>query len=59
LHDTLIKALNTPQVRSRLTDIAVEVIASTPQEYANRLRDEIAVWGKVVAAAGLKGKQVN
>jgi tripartite-type tricarboxylate transporter receptor subunit TctC len=59
LHGTLIKALNTPQVRARLTDIAVEVIGSTPQEYANRLREEMAVWGKVVAAAGLKGKQVN
>lgn len=59
LHDTLIKALNTPQIKSRLTDIAVEVIGSTPQEYANRLREEMAVWGKVVAAAGLKGKQVN
>ena len=59
LHSTLIKALNTPQVRSRLTDIAVEVIGSTPQEYANRLREEMAVWGKVVEAAGLKGKQIN
>ena len=59
LHDTLLKALNAPQTRARLTDIAVEVIGSTPQEYANRLREEMAVWGKVVAAAGLKGKQVN
>jgi tripartite-type tricarboxylate transporter receptor subunit TctC len=59
LHSTLIKALNTPQVRARLTDIAVEVIGSTPQEYANRLREEMAVWGKVVEAAGLKGKQIN
>ena len=59
LHDTLIKALNLPQVKSRLTDIAVEVIGSTPQEYASRLREEMAVWRKVVEAAGLKGKQVN
>jgi len=59
LHSTLVKALSAPPIRSRLTDIAVEVIGSTPQEYANRLREEMAVWGKVVAAAGLKGKQVN
>lgn len=59
LHGTLVKALNSPQVKARLTDIAVEVIGSTPQEYANRLREEMAVWGKVVAAAGLKGKSAN
>ncbi len=59
LHGTLVKALNLPHVRNRLTDIAVEVNGSTPQEYANRLREEMAIWGKVIAAAGLKGKQVN
>ena len=59
LHGTLVKALNTPHVKDRLTDIAVEVNGSTPQEYANRLREEMAIWGKVIEAAGLKGKQVN
>ncbi len=59
LHGTLVKALNLPQVRGRLTDIAVEVNGSTPQEYATRLREEMAIWGKVIDAAGLKGKQVN
>ncbi len=59
LHDTLLQALKSPQVRDRLTDIAVEVIASTPEEYARRLREEITTWGKVIQAAGLKGKQVN
>ena len=59
LHRTLVTALSLPQVRDRLTDIAVEVNGSTPQEYAHHLRAEMAIWGKVIAAAGLKGKQIN
>jgi tripartite-type tricarboxylate transporter receptor subunit TctC len=59
LHDTLVKAMSLPQVKERLTEIAVEITASTPEEYAQRLREEMAVWAKVVQAAGLKGKQVN
>ena len=59
MHSTLVRALNIPHVKDRLTEIAVEVEGSTPQEYASRLREEMATWAKVVQAAGLKGKQVN
>jgi tripartite-type tricarboxylate transporter receptor subunit TctC len=48
-----------PQVRDRLTEIAVEVIGSTPEEFTALMRQELATWGKVVEAAGLKGKQIN
>jgi tripartite-type tricarboxylate transporter receptor subunit TctC len=46
-------------VRDRLNDIAVEAIGSTPEEYTALLRRELATWGRVVEATGLKGKQIN
>ena len=34
--------------------IGVDVLGSTPAEYAKMLSDDYAKWGKVVAAAGIK-----
>ncbi|HXD51376.1 MAG TPA: tripartite tricarboxylate transporter substrate binding protein, partial [Burkholderiales bacterium] len=59
LHGSLVRALNIPHVKARLTEIAVEVNASTPAEFSSRLREEMATWSKVINAAGLKGMQVN
>lgn len=59
LHATLLQALKAPPMKDRLTEMAVEEIGSTPEEFSNRIREELATWGKVVKAAGLKGKQTN
>ena len=59
LHSSLTRALNIPHVKQRLSEIAVDVNASTPEAFSSRLREEMATWGKVVKAAGLKGMQVN
>ncbi len=56
LHDTLVGVLNTAEVRDRMTENALEVEHSTPEQFANFLRDEMATWGKVVKAAGLNSK---
>ena len=55
----MLQTLKLPQVRDRLTDIAVEVVGSTPEEFADLIRRELATWGKVVESAGLRGKQIN
>jgi tripartite-type tricarboxylate transporter receptor subunit TctC len=57
LHGTLTQALNAPAMRARLDEIAFEVNASTPEEFARHLRNETATWSKVVSAVGLRGKQ--
>lgn len=51
--DTL-RALAAPETKERLTALAVDVIGSTPQEFAALLRREYAQWGKVVKAAGIQ-----
>ena len=45
-----------PDFRERLSAQGAELIGSTPEEFSSRLRAEIATWGKVIKAAGLKGK---
>ena len=56
LHEKLVRVIDTPAMRSRLADMGFDVNASTPDEFAATLREEIATWRKVIDAAGLKGK---
>jgi tripartite-type tricarboxylate transporter receptor subunit TctC len=51
--DTL-RALAAPETKERLTALAVDVIGSTPEEFADLLKKEYAQWGRVVKAAGIK-----
>jgi tripartite-type tricarboxylate transporter receptor subunit TctC len=57
LQRELVRELNTPETKDRLTNLAVEGIGSTPDQFASLLREEWARWGKVIKAAGLKGMQ--
>ena len=56
LHATLVRTLNAPAMQSRLDDIGFEINASSPEEFTHHLRAEMATWGKVITAAGLKAK---
>jgi tripartite-type tricarboxylate transporter receptor subunit TctC len=52
LNETLVQTLTAPAMRARLTEIAFEVNASSPDAFAAHLRQEITTWSKVVAAVG-------
>jgi len=54
LHKETVRALNDPGVRERLQGLGAEIVASTPQQYAAYVRDEIAKWAKVIKAAGIR-----
>ncbi len=54
IHAALVKALNDPAVKENLAKQGAEVVASTPEEYDQFNRAEIAKWIKVAAAAGIK-----
>ena len=53
LNGAILKALAVNEMRERYEAMGLEVAGSTPQEYGNYLRDEIAKWRGVVAAAKL------
>lgn len=54
VHAALVKALNDPAVKDNLGKQGADVVASTPDEYDQFNRAEIAKWIKVVAQAGIK-----
>ncbi len=56
LHGTLVRTLNAAQMKELLIENAVEVHGSTPEQFASFLREEMATWGKVIKAAGLKNR---
>ncbi len=54
LNRELVRIMQTPDTKSRLARDATMVIASTPQEFAAYLKDEITKWAKVVKFSGAR-----
>jgi len=52
LNRATVEALNDPAVRKSLSDLGVEVGASTPQEFAAYIKSEIPKWAAVIKASG-------
>jgi tripartite-type tricarboxylate transporter receptor subunit TctC len=50
----LVRILNTPEVRQRLTDIQFEIVAGTPEQFAEYIRWETPRWAKVIRDTGAK-----
>jgi tripartite-type tricarboxylate transporter receptor subunit TctC len=48
LREYVVKATRTPQVSKRFADEGIETIASTPEEFAAVIKEEIARWARVV-----------
>jgi tripartite-type tricarboxylate transporter receptor subunit TctC len=56
LHDAVVKALNTPDLRERMQGLGADPVGNTPEQYTAFMQEEIAKWGKVIKAAGIKGE---
>lgn len=54
LHAALIKALAAPDIREKFADQSVEISGNRPEQFDKIIRDDIAVWTKVVKASGAK-----
>ena len=54
LHGEIIKALKLQEVQERLASLGTEPIGSSAAEFASQIRDDLAKWGKVVQAAGIR-----
>ena len=54
LHAEIVNAVAPPEVRSRLEAIGAEVVAGTPEEFAEFQKKEAVKWAKVVKDAGIR-----
>ena len=57
LHAAMVKTLSLPDVRERLTSQGLNVVASTPQQFADYIRSETAKYARVLKQIGLKDAQ--
>jgi tripartite-type tricarboxylate transporter receptor subunit TctC len=54
LHNDLVEILRMPDVRAKHAEVGAEIIASTPEQFHAYLKSEVAKFGKLVKATGIK-----
>ncbi len=53
LQQRIAASIGMPDVKSTLDTLSFQAVGSTPSEYANQIKDDIAVWGKVMKDANI------
>jgi tripartite-type tricarboxylate transporter receptor subunit TctC len=56
LHQEVVSALREPEVKERATTLGLDLIGTTPAEFAAFQKAEIAKWGDVIRAAKIKAE---
>ncbi len=56
LHGEFVRALNAPDLSERIKGMGADPVGNTPEQYTAFVQNEIAKWGKVIKAAGIKGE---
>ena len=56
LNQEIVRLLSQPDVKETFFKVGVEVVASSPQEFAATMKSEMARLGKVIKDAGLQEK---
>jgi len=54
LNREIVKLMALPDVRDKFAQQSVDPASSTPEEFAQLIRDEVARWTKVIRSAGIK-----
>ncbi len=50
----VVRALATPEVKTRLGEVGVEAITSTPEQFGQFMASEAARWGKLVKETNMR-----
>ena len=54
LHKDFMEILKSPDIQQKHADVGAEIVASTPKQFHAYLKSEVAKFGKLVKAAGIK-----
>ena len=56
LQDEAVKAVGLADVQEAMARQGLEVVTSTPQELAQQIRTETAMWADVIKSAGIRAE---
>jgi tripartite-type tricarboxylate transporter receptor subunit TctC len=54
LHDDIVRAVRQPDATRALEAASIDIVANTPEEFADYIRSETTKWAQVVKASGAK-----
>jgi tripartite-type tricarboxylate transporter receptor subunit TctC len=54
LNQEISKIVRSPAVTARMSDLGTEPVGSSVEEFTQRIRQDVALWGKVIHDLGLK-----
>jgi tripartite-type tricarboxylate transporter receptor subunit TctC len=54
LNQEIVRILNLPETSERLTGIGMEVVGSTPEQFAQLIKDDAVKFGRIIKAAGIR-----
>jgi len=54
LNQEFVRALNRPEVKERLNSSGIEIVGSSPEEYAASMRSDIARTSKLIKDANIR-----
>lgn len=55
VHGEVVKILNGDELKARLAAQGIELLTSSPAEFARFVREDNAKWGRIIKEAGIKG----
>ncbi len=44
----MVAAITAPDIRKYVQDLGISIIANTPREFSDVIRDDMARWGKLI-----------
>ena len=56
LHREIVRIIALTEIKERMAVLGFEPVASTPEEFAKRLKVEFETWAKVIRASGIKAQ---
>jgi tripartite-type tricarboxylate transporter receptor subunit TctC len=54
LHGEIVSTLRAPEVHSKIEELAMTVIANTPEQFAAQIKTGIEQYGRLIKSAGIK-----
>lgn len=54
LNQEVVRVLQRPDIKERFLSLGAETVGSTPEQFAAKIKSEIAKWGKIIKEAGIR-----